>query len=242
MALTKFDITLIEKAIQSKLSQSEKSHFDRRMLDAEFSTEYYLHEEIKASATVIARENIRQTFSQWDQEEHEKTPVVNRTRILWRWAAIGLLLIGLAIVLFYKMKKPTTETLFLTFYEPYPNLVDPIEKGTGEGLQSISQLYEMDNFTAAAFQSPTDSLQHFYQALALLELEKSTNAIQIFNAISNDSTHRFHDASEWMLALSLLQDQQVEACQSELQKIILNQQHDFHKKALDLNEALHRMK
>ncbi len=218
MAISEVDIKLIEKHLQGHLTPDEKIVFEQRKSDTEFLVELDLYLALKKSSNAIGREQVKQTFLDWDQETaHNK--IRKWPQIGWKIAAGLLIVIGFIGLL--KIFSPTKDSkdLFAEYYQPYPNLIDPIQKGDPSPTSSITQLYELGNYENVLKQSPTDLVDSFYVALSYLQLDQRQDALVSLQKIVNRAHFRFRDAAQWYLALNLLLENQIEASKQILTEI-----------------------
>jgi hypothetical protein len=235
--LSKNDYELIEKQLLGTLNNEESLLFEDRMKDLLFAEEFRLYQNIRKASVDIGRSEIREEFVIWDQEETVGKKInLNR----WRWmkiAATLLLLISMGILVTYLSSSKSPQQLYLEYYQPYPNLIDPLQKGEFEKNASLSQLYEMADYSQAEKMAPRDSLEAFYLALSHLSMNQFETAITELKPIADNASHRFQKAAQWYLALAYLQTEP-EKSLAVLSSISQSDNHDFSKSAGDLLKKL----
>jgi hypothetical protein len=227
------DQELIEKHLLGKLNSEEDILFEERMKDVLFADELRLYKDIKKASTDLGRSQVKKEFIAWDAEEQiqHKTPVIS-----WKWskvAAAVLFLVTLGVLAIYLIPSTTPTQLYLEYYEPYPNLIDPVQKGEIEEDVSLSQVYELSDYHQVKNMTPNDSLETFYLALSHLALNEFETAINDLKPIAHNPSHRFHAAAQWYLALAYLR---IDPNQSRALLRIISQatDHDFSAMANDL--------
>ncbi len=136
---------------------------------------------------------------------------------------------------------PSPQELFHEYYEDYPNLLDPVTEDEQEEVSSASRYYEQRDYDSAV-QSEKTSDQIFYVALAYLQLDNETPAVNILENFVVDADHRFHEAMEWYLALAYLKIDELKKSEAALQPILSNADHEFHNEAIRLNRELPKVK
>ena len=145
MPLSDQDRLLIEKYLQGPLTDSEQALFLERMKDEVFKAEYLLHQCIQKSSIAIKRSQLKDTFHAWDQETGKSRTTLKSLWSDWKVAAAVLLLIGAGILWMF-IQKESPDQLFNTYYQPYANLIDPIDKGDAPVEASLTQLYELGRY------------------------------------------------------------------------------------------------
>ncbi|MBK8504205.1 MAG: hypothetical protein IPL46_19560 [Saprospiraceae bacterium] len=235
--LSLHDYELIEKHVLGTLDPEESLLFEKRMKDALFVEELRLYRDIQRASIDLGRSEIRKEFTTWDIEEQEQKKT---SRINWNWtkiAAAVLFLIAFGVITTYLIPSTSTTQLYLEYYKPYPNLIDPVQKGAPKEDVSLSQLYEMSDYAQVEKMTPKDSLEAFYFALSHLALNQFETAITILQPIAEDSKHRFYPAAQWYLALAYLQTESDKG-EAILSVISQSANHDFSGSARDLLDQL----
>jgi len=237
VAISDSDIKLIENHLQGLLTPAEKIAFEKRKSDVVFLAELDLYLKIKKSSKAIGRSQIRQVFTSWDKEA-SITKIGSWSQMGWKIAAGLLIAIGLiGILKIFSPSKDSAE-LFAEYYQPYPNLIDPIQKGDASSTQSITQLYELGKYENVLAQSLTNSVDSFYVALTFLQLDQSKETITILEKFAHLDGFRFRDAAQWYLALSLIRNEQIESSLEVLTEISKNPNHDHLERARKLLDQL----
>jgi hypothetical protein len=149
------------------------------------------------------------------------------------FTAVVLLVVFVTCLLLLRTcnSTPIEKELYASYYEKYPNVLDPITKSGKESDQlSISQNYELGNFEAAimegekleigGFEKAQNQSQEFiggrlYLALSYMEVKDYENAQRIFGSMpSNQGIYR--EAIIFYHALSFLTTGEKEKAKSML--------------------------
>ena len=257
MGLTEKDIRLIEQYCWDQLSEAERSQVLQRSADEpEFARELQLQQRLMAVVSQQQEQSLR-TLMQEEETLYKKNPEKTfkpfsfgqKVRTLWPYAAAAS--IALMLALWWALRPPRpgiNEQLFMAHYEPYRNLIQPVDRSSpptdlmGQGLAA----YEQQDFQQAVetftqiLENDLDSNKDlfFYRANAYLGLENTSPARQDLTPFLNDSLHRFHAPSLWYYALSFLQEGNLEEARKQLEIIAADPSHYKQEKATALLEEL----
>jgi len=131
---------LIGKYLQGGLSEAEKEEFDRLMVeDSQMKAEV----EFQMNLQKITRHEDTHEFRSLIKGFESKGPKSRNITIKWLAAAGIVLLLGMGYFFNYNKKVDTTQ-LFKTHFEPYRNVIMPIERGdTTKNIKSAAfETYE----------------------------------------------------------------------------------------------------
>ncbi len=232
---------LLEKYIQNRLSQEEKAEFDTLLLnDDAFKKDVDLSINLKQVAQHEDNADYRNLISSFETVK----PQQKRRYTKWLAAASIVLILGLSYVLTLD-DKPTNEELFTNYFEPYRNVIQPIERGNSQQDEKTLAFtaYEKGNYKKAIvlfsklYNSTNESYYLFYKANALLKLEKANEAIPVLleHLKTKDTLTK---KSRWYLALAYLKlNNKVEA-KITLKKVLTESTY----KTKEANELLKKIK
>ena len=235
MPITAKDIKLIDDFLAGRLDAKGKVEFQQRRLDPEFEAELDFYQSLKNTQVDAGRSHLRSAFEEWDREQ-PKVPSHRKIRTAWAIAATAVILIGIGLMIFVR-PEPTLDNLYATYYQSYPNLIDPLQKGDSNDAVSISQYYELENYENALALTP-DSIQLFYAGLSFLATDQIDRATSCFEVIVVEEAHRFQKAAQWYLALSYLRNEELNKARSILETIESDPNHDFQHEAGKLASIL----
>ena len=216
---------LIEKYIQNRLSAEEELVFNKLLKNnSAFKEEVELHAKIKKVVTHEDDTNFRNLIS--DIENKARSTSYKRSYKKWLVAASIILLFGLG---YNSINSNTTSTqeLFASYFEPYRNVVHPIERSTEQqDKKAIAFMaYEKGEYEKAItlftelYNSSKEPYYLFYKANALLKLEKADEAIPLLlEHLKTKDT--LTEKTKWYLALAYLKIEDSEKAKALLNTII----------------------
>ncbi len=222
MPLRESDIKLIEQALLEELSGEARTRFEERLTDHEFASAW---EERRLIDTVIQEKGHAQLKHKLERLEDgikQKTTKPKRTN----WTIWFILALGIVGVLYWFIKpnaQPSTEDLYIAYYEPFPNDVDPLTKGTEDENLSAYKLYELKNYEAAITeltQLPTDNTARWFLAQAYLAMGDGIAAQPIFLEFSQSQNSEYHISAKWYLALIYINKNELEKATSLLDEVL----------------------
>lgn len=218
---------LIEKYIQNKLSSEEVLIVDGLLQnDSDFAEELSLQANLTKAIKREDDDNFRNLISELEANANIENTIPRRSYVKWLAAASILLILGLTYFLTLD-KKASTNDLFASYFEPYRNVVQPLERG-GE-LQDEKSLafiaYEKGDYEKAIqlftnlYSTTKESYYLFYKANALLKLEKANEAIPLLlEHLKTKDT--LTEKTTWYLALAYLKLSDKANARRTLEKVI----------------------
>jgi predicted Zn-dependent protease len=200
---------LIEKYLQNKLSGKEKQLFDELLKnDIQFKEEVALHTNIKKITAFNDDANFKNLVSKLENKASSTNKKPSYTK--WLVAASIVVLLGSFYVINLN-KNVSSNELFATYFEPYRNVIQPIERGNTQEDKKTQAFtaYENGEYETAItlfseLQTTTnESFYLFYKANALLQLEKANESIPLLleHLKTNDTLTQ---KTNWYLALAYL--------------------------------------
>tara|TARA_R110000868_G_scaffold373423_1_gene637516 strand:- start:8383 stop:9111 length:729 start_codon:yes stop_codon:yes gene_type:complete len=218
---------LIEKYIQNKLSPEEELMVDELLQnDSIFKRELTLHANLKKVIKNDDNDNFRNLISELESKAKIESPMVRRTYMKWLAAASILLLLGLSYFLTLD-QKATSNELFTSYFEPYRNVVQPLERGSDQqDEKSLAFLaYEKGEYDKAIalfselYTTTKEPYYLFYKANALLKLEKANEAVPLLlEHLQTKDT--LTEKTNWYLALAYLKLNDKPNARITLEKVI----------------------
>lgn len=205
--------TLIHKYFQQTLTNQERVELEMLLEnDPEFKDTFELEKDLHVVLLETGKEDLKQQFDDFEQREYQESETSSPTFL--RYAIAACIIIGLSV---YGVKFFTNTTnsddLFAQNFEPYRNIVLPIERG--EGLETTEEeaffKYETKDYKNAilGFESEFSQTQKpyflFYSANAYLAIGNTKKAIPLLekHQTFNDD---FYEKSRWYLALAYIKE------------------------------------
>lgn len=238
MPIDNQDQYLIDRFLRNKLSEEEQSLFDKKMGNEEFANEVSLRNDLMIAFEDTGREDLKSEL----QALEKRIATPTKTFRIHQWI-IGVAAIFLVIVLFWWWNNPpSTQKLFAQYYEPYSNIIAPLEKGeiATQDFEKAFQTYELKNYEEAIQLLNQLTIQndtvYFYRGLSNLSLENLNDASNDFEEIK--ISDQFYEPAQWYLALAYLKNDERSKAIELFEKISLNQKSFFQKKAIEILEEL----
>ena len=196
----------IQQYIQGQLTGAELEAFENGLkedpaLQEEIRSEMLIY----AAASQIRDEELRGRMNLLEHQIDDK-PAINFA-VLLRWAAV-LLLITIPLYFFIVESGTSSKELYAAYFEPYPNVLGPSRDDDSFGVNGMVEYDANDYDQAVEKLSKTLSanLQNdavrLYLGISLMETGKSSEAIKVFDQISDDS--RFINQAKWYTSLAYL--------------------------------------
>ena len=201
MPLSDKDHQIIDKFLLGQVEENEQIYLKERQDDPEFLMALQSREKIVDFLKEKGRTEMRARFKQI--REKSQVPFWQKKRWLLKFAATALLLVGI-LGLFRMFKSPINQ-IQSAFYDPYPNLVDPITKSDDKE-KNAYHLYEQGRYQQAllAFEEEEDSQdRNWYRAMSYFNLAAFSDAYTLLNQFLMDPNSEYYPAAQWYQALSL---------------------------------------
>jgi tetratricopeptide (TPR) repeat protein len=201
---------ILHKYIKNSLTEEEEKVFhDLRQNDAEFRKEIAFHENTKAAIHDYEKKSLKKELIALESRS-KKTTVSIFKNSKWLVAASISVLVVIASYLYFD-KGISHDELFYKNFEPYANVIEPVERGE-EAKDFATKgffAYEAENYEEALLYFGKIESQEkptyiwFYEANCLLKLDQPNKAISLFKKHLS-SKDKLSDRSNWYLALSYL--------------------------------------
>ena len=224
--------------------------FDRYMLDQmdEQEKARFL-EKLEANAQLLKEfETYRLVFQgiNFSAAQELKEKLVAREKMLgtsasysryWKVAAAVALLAVAAFLVTWLTPGSSDQDLYSAYYEPYPNIVNPLDRSSPVSDDDVFRLYEKGQYqqTVDYFRQRDDSqftdTTRFYLGQAHMALGEMDPALKEFDKIPASSI--FFESSQWYLSLIHLKRNNRDQLKQQLEKII-GQNGSYKKKAQEL--------
>ena len=218
---------LIEKYILNSLSHEEALMVDELLHnDVNFEKELTLQTNLKKAIKKDDDDNFRNLISELESKAKVENPITRRCYVKWFAAASIVVLLGLSY-LFTMDQTASTNDLFASYFEPYRNVIQPMERGNEQQNEKSLAFYayEKGDYEQAIqlftdlYNSTKESYYLFYKANALLKLEKANEAVPILlEHLKTKDT--LTEKTTWYLALAYLKLNDKPNARITLKKVI----------------------
>lgn len=242
------NIELINKYFENSLTPQEQILLkDLLTKDEAFKKEFVFQKDVKSVIAVDQRENLKSTLQGFEKNFENYDPPFKLPK-LWLVAASVILLISLGFWFVKDTYYPSNEKIYTENFEPYRNIIHPVVRG-----QEINTIeykafvaYENREFHKAInlFNSSENSeavYSKFYKAMCYLEINKSSEAINLLLPIATSSNemNNLNEKSNWYLALAYLKNGERQKAISQFSLIANHPENSFKKEeARKILEAL----
>lgn len=185
---------LIDRYFENALSPKERLEFnDLLQKNESFRKEFLFHKDLKKAVTRHQNEELKEILGKFESNLNRNSRF-SVVPIKWLAAASLALLLSVGSWMVKNYAFPSSERIFETYYEPYPNTVLPIVRG--EELPTIEYraflAYEAEEYYKAinlfnSIENSEEKYIRFYQALCLLSVDKTEEAIQALMPLTESS-------------------------------------------------------
>ena len=219
---------LFEEYLQGVLEGEALEKFELQLKQDDFlKQELELYKSVRTAQNNTALDEFENLLTSVqneynEQEDSHSNNTKLRTIPLWRWAAVGLLLLGSGYLLMNNFSKPTPETLYAEYAKHEFNFQE---------LSGATDLMEIQNNLKSENYQPAISLMDEYlnihpnaadvklaKGIALLESNQFESAKNTFTSLAAEHL-LFQSEANWYLALSYLKEKNIAESLSFLNKI-----------------------
>lgn len=199
---------LIQKYHSGNWSDAEQQQFDVLFkTNPEFATAVAEYENMQAAIASHEKAALKSHLQQFEATQNTTKPAKNYKRLA---IAIAVILFFGLIGNYFIQQANSNETLYVAYFEPYPNALEPVTRGQNSTslIFNAMKAYEdgdyektiasLDLALAAEDKRTTDIL--FYKAMSLLNLGEATKALAILREIKHRET-KFTPQIYWYGAL-----------------------------------------
>jgi len=247
MELNPEDDQLLDSYLKEELPQVAREKLQKRLAQEPVLAEALsMRQLISKGVKPLGRQHLKKLFQEADKELDAST---NSTSInllqsskpsLFPWLAAASIAILLGLAIWWTLDSSTPNRLYLAHYEPFPNLIAPIDKGGSneDVLAEAVQAYERADYATATQKfellEPIEKDARIYYGLTLLQSNQMKEAITELTLVASDKDNRFQQAGEWYLVLAYLKNKEVAAAKIAHQKILATPNHRYFGKAKEL--------
>lgn len=215
---------LLDAYFERTLSDEEEREFQRLMQeDAGFRDEFAFRQELRQALRRQEREELRNLLTGHAGKSRQFSV---RRYIPVMVAATIVLLVAIGYLIMKDTVRPDPTALYLAYFEPYENVIHPIERGNPvqDLVSRAFYAYENENYEEAielfgqlAVQEP-DPYIDFYNGIVLLQLDRDQEAVARFQEYLG-SDGPLKDRAEWYLALGYLKLGELQKARELLTKL-----------------------
>lgn len=194
----------LDRYFRNEMSEEERKEFLIKIEnDEELKRQFDQHKDLVKAIQFSSLGNLK---DQLKEKEKEYTPTPKKSFIYLKMAAgICLLAISTWFIVEFSKTSSSPNKLYADNYEPYPNIVNPLNRSSDAISKDPYALFELGEYNEALSilktYNQTDTVL-FYTGQVHLALNQNTPAIESFEKIQTSSM--FADATMWYKALAYL--------------------------------------
>ena len=228
------DLELVSDYLYDRLNDMERLAFERRLREDESFKVFY--EEIKLMIKGIGsygrRENLQkvQLLEEVLSKGSEDLPRSGSRKLFYWMAAAVFALVVVSSVFLLQPSRPSALALFESYYDPYPNVFEPIERGAEEEHPSLKKkafiAYENSRFNEASgffetLLSTTDEtgrdIALLYLGICYIELGQELEALDCLGKIGEKGV--LHNQGQWYMALVFMKRNETDNAKMILEEL-----------------------
>ncbi len=218
---------LIQQYLHDRLSPEERANFENQLSkDTVLKEQYDEYQNLKQAIKESERIELKSSLVAIEKTEQEDTQEISFTRRYSYIYAAAAIIIAAIIVFQFLEKEPSPQDLYASYYEPYPNTLQPVVRGDSRD-DSVSKgfiAYESAaydqaiSFFDAALSKTYDPNIAFYKAMSLLNLKKTEDALTLITKLKKEETN-YRPQLYWYSALIALDMKKREEAISQLDSL-----------------------
>ena len=240
MPLKESDIALMDKALRDELTSEEQKQFQLKLENPSFLDEWQRMQLMQTVIEEKGRTAIRAKLKTIEQELVSPQTGIKLNYTGW-FLLLGIALLAVIAYFLWPASQQSPEELYIAYYQPYPNLIDPITKGGEETELSPFQLYETGNYQAAAgalLSQLQEADARWYFAQTMLAKQDFETARDIFQQFIREENSEYSIPAKWYLALVYLNQNKLDEVKLLLSQLEVSGHAVYAKKAKDILSQL----
>ncbi len=226
---------LIQKYLDNSLTNEEKALLEKETsTNPDFQKELEEAKNLRVAIIAHKKEVLRSTFKTLN--EHKKNTLFSQIKL---GIAACLVISFFTIIYFLFVAPVSNEKLFTENFEPYRNIVIPIERSTDTHKNKNKEYiafyeYEIGNYETSynqfsdLYEMEQKSYFLFYKGICELQLDMTEKAIASFSK-HQETNDSFKEKGKWYLALAYLKNNDTPKCKIVLEDIVKQESYNYQK-------------
>jgi tetratricopeptide (TPR) repeat protein len=201
------------------MSPEERQEFEELLKDDEsFRNKFEEHKSVFNAFKINEAKKIKAKLKAHETQESTKKRFISKP-VIYSIAATFIVLIGMSVYFNFFQ-----QDLYKQYFEPYPNVYQPVVRGDAEESTKAFMYYENKKYTEAqnSFKSLLEKEDNpnvrFYYALSFLNQNQPKQAIDELKKLKNIK-FEFQAEVYWYLALSEIKLEKFDSAKSNLRDL-----------------------
>jgi tetratricopeptide (TPR) repeat protein len=219
----------IDRYLRKEMEPEEQEAFEDVLnKDEALQLEVSLQRDAISGINLFGAESLKKQLQEIDDQQSPNLPS-SRGRPLYIWLAVAAsatVILLVTVLLLNTASSP--QELYTAYYEPYPNVVDPVERSEELPTDPAGQAmyyYERGDFEEAITlfnqeQLIDDQAYRFYLGVSYLGNQQLDLAEKTLAPLLEDEQGAFYEAALWYTGLSNLANGEPEQAKSKLEKVV----------------------
>ncbi|WKN44406.1 hypothetical protein [Tunicatimonas pelagia] len=227
-----------DRYLRDEMDTEERQAFEDLLNEDEsLKAEVSLQQDITAGIDLFGSEALKKQLQQAEELASTPTPLTVPQKksekksntavrplyfILATAASFALVLIAVWLL----NPAASSQELYATYFEPYPNVVNPVERSGGVPTDAAGQAmyyYEQGDYEQAIrlfAQAPNEEAYQFYWGVSYLGAGQAWEAEIKLEPLLHNAQGLFYEPALWYTSLAQIQSEQLEAAVASLQQLV----------------------
>lgn len=213
----------IDRYVNGLMNVDERNQFEQRMREhVELAESVHMHRDVLMGVEYYFLKELKQELKNSDQQK-AKSSIKTYLAI----AASVFLLASAGLTYYLLDATDSSNGLFVTYFEPYPNIIAPITRSSeNTSYEEVMQLYEAGQYAEVIpklnllIENRSENLELvFYRGVSYLGANQPERATVDFKAVIKGGEKNFVEPSYWYLGLSQLKMDKIEEAKVSFGKL-----------------------
>lgn len=213
----------IDRYVNGLMNVDERNQFEQRMREhVELAESVHMHRDVLMGVEYYFLKELKQELNNADQQK-TKSSIKTYLAI----AASVCLLASAGLTYYLLFATSSSNELFMTYFEPYPNIIAPITRSSeNASYEEVMQLYEAAQYAEVIpklnllIENRSENLELvFYRGVSYLGANQPERAMADFKTVIKGGEKNFLEPSYWYLGLSQLKMDKIEEAKVSFEKL-----------------------
>ena len=238
----------IERYLSGEMGDNEKLMFELRLEKDQFLREaLVMQQDIESGIGLYFDNELKDKLKSQDTNAFFIDPKKQAKSRRWlvSLSIAASLLVLVSVGYFYIVSNNTPKETFYAYYQPYPNIISPVERSGMAASDELSRAmasYERGDFASAIqmFEQQTflSAGHRFYLALSYLQLKEYTKAGALLGEVVDTADEDFYQPALWYRGLAFLASNQPESAKTIFKELAKKEESAYYRQAVNILEEL----